>query len=266
MQSLREKFNGVQNQLKASKMSEFRRLRKEEKEKDIIAAYENQISDAALKPFAYGICAYKLFWLFVISSIYGFVLETVFCFLVTGHFEIRTGLVFGMFIPVYGFGAIALTLGLRKLYRLRDLWIFLCSAVIGGSVEYLSSLIQEAAFGTVSWDYSNTQYNFGGRTNLTYSFMWGILGILWIKDWYPKISKTIERIPKKYGKPITYIVLIIIVFDIMLSAAAVTRKVERYDNDPPKNSFEVFLDQHLDDNYLNFVYPHMKIPDRQNKK
>jgi uncharacterized membrane protein len=266
MQSLRKQINDVQNQLKASKISEFRRLWKEEKERDKIAAYENQISDAALKPFAYGICADKLFWLFVIGSIYGFALETVFCFLVTGCFEIRTGLVLGMFIPVYGFGAVALTLGLRRLYRLRDLWIFLCSAVIGGSIEYFSSLGQEIAFGTVSWDYSNTQYNFGGRTNLTYSFMWGILGILWIKDWYPKISKAIERIPKKYGKPITYIVLIIVVFDIVLSAAAVTRKVQRFYNEPPKDSFEVFLDQYFDDDYLNFVYPHMKIPDCNNKK
>lgn len=263
MQSLRKQIDNIQNRLKTSKILELRRLRKEEKEKDIIAAYENQISDAALKPFAYGICAYKLFWLFVICSIYGFVLETAFCFLVTGYFEIRTGIVLGMFIPVYGFGAVTLTIGLHKLYKLRDLWIFLCSAVIGGSVEYLSSLIQETALGTVSWDYSNTQYNFDGRTNLTYSFMWGILGILWIKDWYPKISKMIEKIPKRYGKPITYIVLIVIIFDITLSAAAVMRKVGRFYNDPPKNSVEVFLDQNFDDGYMNFVYPHMKIPDKQ---
>lgn len=253
----------TQNQSKTSEKSERRRLRKEARERDIIAAYENQISDEALKPFAYGICAYKLFWLFVISSIYGFILETAFCFLVTGHFEMRTGLVLGMFIPVYGFGAIALTLGLRRLYKLRDLWIFLCSAVIGGVVEYLSSLFQEVAFGTVSWDYSNTQYNFGGRTNLTYSFMWGMLGILWIKDWYPKISKTIEKIPKKYGELITYIAIFIVVFDIILSSAAVIRRVERFYNEPPVNSFEIFLDQHFDDNYLNFVYPHMKIPDKR---
>jgi uncharacterized membrane protein len=264
MQRLRERINPLLNQLKNSKIAELRRLRREEKARDQKAAYEAQISDAALKPFAYGICGYKLFWLFVISGIVGFVLETIFCLLVSGRFEMRTSLVFGMFIPVYGLGAVALTLGLRKLYKLRDLWIFLCAAVIGGAVEYLSSFAQEMALGTVSWDYSNTQYNFDGRTNLTYSFMWGILGIFWIKDWYPKISKTIEKIPKKYGKPITYVVLVILIFDGILSAAAVMRKVERYYNDPPKNSFEVFLDQYFDDDYLNFVYPNMKIPEKQN--
>lgn len=263
MQRLREPIDCLHNPLKTSKIAELRRLRREERERDRKAAYENQISDDALKPFAYGICGYKLFWLFVIGGIVGFVLETIFCFLFSGHFEMRTSLVFGMFIPVYGLGAVVLTLTLHKLYKLRDLWIFLCAAVIGGTVEYLSSFVQEMTLGTISWDYSNTQFNFNGRTNLTFSFIWGILGIFGIKDWYPKISKMIERIPKKCGKPITYVVLILLILDSILSIAAVMRKVKRYYNSPPENAVEVFLDQNFNDDYLNFVYPNMKIPDKQ---
>lgn len=241
------------------RIAERRLSRLEANNKDKIAAYEiNKLSEAE-KPFAYGICAYKLFWLFVIGSILGFIFETIWCFITTGRFEMRTSLVIGMFIPIYGFGAIAMTLCLHKLYKSRELWIFLSSAVVGGLVEYLCSLVQQIAFGTVSWDYSKTQYNIGGRTNLTYSLIWGVLGVIWLKDWYPKISKLIEKIPKKQGKVLTYTVLILLVMDVVLSGSSVIRKVERSDCKPVSNFYEVFLDKNFDDAYMNFVFPHMEV-------
>lgn len=224
----------------------------------MIAAYESPIYNGLEKPFANGISAYKLFFLFVIGGVLGFVFESIWCPLTTGHFEVRTGLVIGTFIPVYGLGAVALTVCLHRLYKSRDLLIFLSSAIIGGGVEYLTSLFQQLLFGTISWDYSNTQFNFGGRTNLTYSFVWGILGIVWVKDWYPAASKLIERIPKKIGKLVARVLLIALVLDILLSAAAVTRETERHESKPATNSFEVFLDQHFSDAYLDFVFPNMK--------
>ena len=48
----------------------------------------------------------KIFWIFVIISIFGCILETIVCFVQKGHFEIRQGVIYGPFIPVYGAGAV----------------------------------------------------------------------------------------------------------------------------------------------------------------
>ena len=41
--------------------------------------------------------------------------------------------------------------------------------------------MQQAAFGSVSWEYSDSAFNIGGRTNLMYSIFWGVLGLVWVK-------------------------------------------------------------------------------------
>ena len=49
------------------------------------------------------------FIIFLISSILGLLLETVYTLVVFGVFESRAGLVWGPFSPLYGCGAVLLT-------------------------------------------------------------------------------------------------------------------------------------------------------------
>lgn len=137
---------------------------KEDNKKEYAQEFENEEE----KPFAFGFCFTKLFYLFVIGSFLGTIFETVWALLTEGHFEVRVGMVYGPFIPVYGGGACFLTAVLYKLYKLSDTLIFVISAVVGAGFEYFCSWFQEAVFGTISWDYSNTPFNIDGRTNLMY--------------------------------------------------------------------------------------------------
>lgn len=41
--------------------------------------------------FAYGLSFYKLFWIFLIGSFFGVVVETLWCALIQHKFEIRWG-------------------------------------------------------------------------------------------------------------------------------------------------------------------------------
>ncbi len=224
-----------------------------------IAAYEVKVPEGQEKPFACGLCFSKLFWIFMIGNVVGFLLETAYT-LVTPphHFELRVSVVFGPFILVYGFGAVVITLCLYKLYSQRDIMIFLASFVIGGGFEYLCSLFQQAVFGTVSWEYSGSALNIGGRTNLMYSFFWGILGLIWVKDLYPVISRQIERIPKKAGRILTVITALLITVDMALSAGAVYRQSERINGIPAGNGIQSFFDEYFPDEYLEIIYPHME--------
>ncbi|MFA6947912.1 MAG: putative ABC transporter permease, partial [Eubacteriales bacterium] len=256
-----ESYVAVKDKLRA--MSDAHREKIQRQEADNAARYAgDELDEGIASPFAHGLCPAKLLWLFFIGGVVGFIIETLWCLIVTGHFEMRTGLVYGCFIPVYGFGAVLITGCLYRLRKKRDLWIFLGSAFIGGGFEYLCSLFQELVFGTVSWEYSNTPLNIGGRTNVMFMLMWGILGLLWVKDLYPQLSRLIEKIPKKIGVLLSAALAVLLAADMCISGFAVIRQNERRDNIPADGALDEWLDDNLGDEYLNFIYPNM-IPAQQ---
>ena len=228
-----------------------------ERQQKTIAKYETVIPEGEEKPFAYSLCFTKLFWLFMIGNVVGTILETLWALLTLHKFEMRVGLVWGPFIPVYGFGAVVMTLLLYKSYKRRDLYIFTAAALIGAGFEYLCSLFQELAFGTVSWEYSDTTANLGGRTNLMYALIWGILGLLWVKEFFPFISRQIEKIPKRIGSILTIILCVFMVVDMAVSGAAVVRRGERREGIPADSAFELWLDKNFDDEKMDFLFPNM---------
>lgn len=222
--------------------------------KEYTQVYENKNEE----PFAFGFCFTKLFYLFLFGSMLGTLFETIWALLAEGHFEIRVGMVYGPFIPVYGGGACFLTAVLYKLYKLSDTLIFVISAVVGAGFEYFCSWFQETLFGTVSWDYSNTAFNLDGRTNLMYALIWGFLGLVWVRYLYPWASKLIEKIPKRAGSIITTFLIIFMIFNAFMSVSATYRWTQREDGVSASNSFEEYLDKHFDDDKMNFLFPHMQ--------
>ncbi|MEG0295952.1 MAG: putative ABC transporter permease [Clostridium sp.] len=201
----------------------------------------------------------KIFWIFVIFSIIGFILETVWCFISDGYFESRKGLVYGPFSQVYGFGAIILIALLWKMRNRSNTTIFIWSAVIGGAAEYICSFFQEKALGTVSWEYSNSFLSIGGRTNLKYCIFWGILGVLLIKVIYPKISVYIDKLLNKMGKVLTVVMAVFLAYNMFISVAALQRQSERREAIQASGYLDTYLDNNFNDDVLKEIYPNMSI-------
>ena len=222
--------------------------------KEYTQVYENKDEE----PFAFGFCFTKLFYLFLFGSMLGTLFETIWALFAEGHFEVRVGMVYGPFIPVYGGGACFLTAVLYKLYKLSDTLIFVISAVVGAGFEYFCSWFQETLFGTVSWDYSNTAFNLDGRTNLMYALIWGFLGLVWVRYLYPWASMLIEKIPKRAGSIITTFLIVFMLINAFMSVSATYRWTQRTEGVPASNSFDRYLDKHFDDDKMIFLFPHMK--------
>lgn len=199
-----------------------------------------------------------LFWVFIIGSIAGFIFEVIVVFFQKGHFELRQGLIYGPFIPVYGIGAMCYYIVLSKIKIKNKVRIFLITMILGGITEYLCSFIQEKAFGTISWDYSYLPFNINGRTSLLHCIYWGIGGVLYITYIEPLLNKMIDKTNMKAFDLITIILSIFIVFDISISWMAADRQTERKNDIEPQNHLDLFLDKNYPDEYMNRIFNNKK--------
>lgn len=199
-----------------------------------------------------------IFWLFVIGSLVGYILEMIVGLVQTGHFESRQGLIYGPFTPVYGIGMAMYYFILNHMKTDNKVKIFFLTAIWGGMLEYLCSFLQEKIYGTISWDYSNLILNINGRTSILHCTYWGIAGVLYVMCIDPLLEKIKERINTKGFKIITTIVLILMLSNICISCVAANRQTERRKNIAPASSLDVFLDRYYSDEYMDRIYANKK--------
>lgn len=254
LQAFNELIDEVETRLKETEQYD---RRKKKKVRILPPAPTNAQIDYREKQeahFAQGMTFYKLFWVFFIGCFAGVVLETIYCLIQRGHYESRVGLIYGPFNLVYGIGALCLS---GALYRFRNrgrVFSFVGGFVVGSVVEYACSWFQEVCFGSTSWDYSNMPYNLNGRICLLYSIFWGILGIFWIKDIYPRMAKWILKIPNKVGKPLTWVLLVFMVFNSVMTLFTSLRWTARREGVEPRNAFEAYLDEHYPDERMQKIF------------
>lgn len=209
--------------------------------------------------FAEGTGFYKLFWLFLIGSFFGDIVETIFCRFSLGEWMSRSSLVYGQFSVIWGFACSVLTAMLYKYRDKSDRYLFFYGTVVGGTYEYVCSVLAEIVFGASFWDYSKIPFNLGGRINLLFCFFWGIVAVVWVKGVYPFLSRLIEKIPRRIGPAITWILVVLMVADMGISALALGRYSERQLGAAPDNAIEEFLDQQYPDEFMKKVYPKAKV-------
>lgn len=196
--------------------------------------------------------AIKVFWIFVIGSIIGYLVEMVVAFVQNGHFESRQGLIYGPFAQVYGIGMLTYYFIVPKVKGTTK--VFLISMIMGGIVEYICSYVQERFFGTISWDYSNLWFNLNGRTSLLHCTYWGIAGILFVKYVYPQVQKIDQWIQKVNFRYMTSILAVFMLFNIMVSSLAADRQKERERNIVANNNIDLFFDQYYPDEIMDHIY------------
>lgn len=233
-------------------------------------AYPNiakkEASPKASQVFAEGCCFYKLAMLFFIGAFLGDVVETIFCRLTSGVWMSRSSVVLGPFSIVWG---IAMSFSILLFYNYRnrsDSFLFAAGTLLGGVYEYLCSVFTEIAFGKVFWDYSDIPFNLGGRINLLYCFFWGIAAVIWVKKIYPPLSSLIEKIPLLVGSISTWLLIIFMCFNIILSSLAMARYTKRQANLMPENSLEQWLDTHYNNEKMEQIYPNAISTDETSKK
>lgn len=223
---------------------------------------------AQLAPRYLPIDFFLLFWIFVIGSAMGLLIEDCFHLVVYQEWESRAGLVWGPFSSIYGVGAVVLTLFLNRFYYTHNLIIFLIAMILGSALEYSASWMMETFWHAIAWDYTGTFGSINGRTNFMFGVMWGTLGLFWVRIILPLIKK-IELLVNQeniFYKIVSVAMVIFMTLNIIFTVLALNREGQRTENIPPANQIDVLLDEWFPDDWMQARFHNMTVSADVGKK
>jgi uncharacterized membrane protein len=193
---------------------------------------------------------FNLFWIFVVCSVIGLVVETLVSYPIDGVWKNRAGLVWGPFSPIYGVGAVLMTMALHKL-RARPAWeSFVVAALVGGAFELVAGWFWKNAFGIVAWSYIDQPFNIGGYTCLGIAIVWGIAGMAWIKVGLPLTMRLIAAIPPNARVWLTAFLVAFLALDVVVTLASFSFWFDRQAGLPITTGAGQFFAQYFGDEFM----------------
>ncbi len=157
---------------------------------------------------------------FFIYSFFGWVLESI-TKTIAQKKPVNSGFLFGPFCPIYGIGAVGMSLILKS-FEGNYILTFIVGFIVFTIWEYFVGWLLEKVFHTKYWDYSYYKFNYKGRICLVNSLTWGVLGVAFTELIHPTVSYVINLVkPVEIINITTLIFTIYIIIDFVITAAKV---------------------------------------------
>ena len=232
------------------------------------------VKDKKFKIFGFTII--QILAYFIVYSVAGYIIETIFGIVTKGVLESRKSFLYGPFCGIYGVGAVVMIIGLQR-FKKNNYTLFAGGFIIGSIIEYVISFIGEWFFHIKWWDYSSMPFNINGRICVWFSFFWGALAIYLMSHIHPKVDKLIEKIKPSILKPLTIILTILIFIDFIVTGFALkmffVRIVNQYDLDIEgvemyfdtysklyeNEKVKSFVDKHFSNEKMLKTFPNIKV-------
>lgn len=204
---------------------------------------------------------FNCFWIFFVCCILGLILEIIWHMTVVdpGVYQDRAGLLIGPFSPIYGFGAVLISMALNRLYNKNIILTFFVAGFVGAGFEFLTAVFMKAGFGVTAWDYSSYQILgqpdpiavfTGGKTSTMFYCIWGILGLVWVHLIMPLMLKVINEMPWKLRYSLTTVVAILMLADCLMTLGSFDCWYERECGVQPETPIEQFYADHYDNEWM----------------
>ena len=259
----------------------------EEDKKDEKIENENieEVQNEIKKKFTInGISLWRILAYFIIYSVAGYVIETLYGIATKGVWESRQSFLYGPFCGIYGLGAVIMIVCLHKFPRKFNT-LFIGGFIVGSIVEYVVSFLGEILLGIKWWDYSGMPLNINGRICVYFLLFWGFLGLYLIASLNPKVDKIIKKIKSKFKtfkalKTFVVTVFILLIIDCISTGFAlefflvrmivekdinVANKelvVEKYDKIYGNENLANFIYEFWGDRKMIRTFPNIKISDK----
>ena len=224
----------------------------------------------------FGFTITKLLAYFIIYSVIGYIIETLFGLLTKGVIESRQSFLYGPFCSIYGVGAVVMIIGLQR-FQKNNYTLFAGGFVIGSLIEYVISFIGEWFFHIKWWDYSGMPFNINGRICVWFSLFWGALAIYLMTHVNPKVDNFLEKIKPSILKKVTIILTIFIFIDFVITGFAlkmfyirlvnnyhldiqgVEDYIEEYSDLYEQPKIKEFVDKYFSDEKILKTFPNIKV-------
>ena len=148
-----------------------------------------------------------LFWIFMMYSFIGFVLEVLFARATGNPKRDRKCLLFLPLCPVYGLGVL-LILALPEPVQAHPLALFLLGGLAASAVEFLMAHFYQRVAGVRFWDYRHLRFQVGGQVSLLFTGIWGFLSLLLVYLVQPQVAPLIGAIPPPLALPAAVLFLL----------------------------------------------------------
>ncbi len=202
---------------------------------------------------------YQYIIIFLVASVLGLILETVYMYALYGVVESRVGLVWGPFSPLYGFGAVLLTAVLWPL-RNQPIWIiFVISAGIGGILEQIAGWGMETVMHAWSWSYLHFPDHITQWVAWHFLIMWGVLGLAWCKLIMPEMLFRIGEPTTRRQAVVAGLLAAFIALDVSITVMCFYRAGKRQEGIPPQNVFEEYIDRHFGDDFISDTFENINL-------
>lgn len=162
------------------------------------------------------------FLYFFIYSFGGWICECIYCSIPAKKF-INRGFLYGPYCPIYGFGALIVTVLLDG-YLNNPVLVFFLGMLLTSLLEYVTSFVMEKLFNKKWWDYSHYKFNINGRVCLLNSALFGIMSLFVIYVLHPEVSDLINLIPLHYQAWVSLILFFLFAYDLFNTIKAQLRK------------------------------------------
>lgn len=127
---------------------------------------------------------------------------------------INSGFLTGPMCPIYGTGALVMTVFLYNPFKDNLLAVFLLGMILCDLVEYITSVLMEVLFHARWWDYTYEFLNIRGRICLKHTLYWGIASIAFVKLIHPKIDGIVQNFDLKTVRIILIAIFAVFFVDV----------------------------------------------------
>ena len=157
----------------------------------------------------------KYFLIFLICSVIGWIYEEIY-FLLSDHTLTNRGFLYGPYLPIYGAGAVLITILLKR-FKKNALVFFLLTMLVTGILEYAVGFVLLEVWDKRLWDYTGMFLNLGGFICLRSLVSFAVGGLLLIYFAEPLINNITNKFSKLVDTLTLIFIPLIFVIDFIFS-------------------------------------------------
>ena len=157
-----------------------------------------------------------IFLLFIIYSFVGYIVEIINCSFNSKKLVLNRGFFLGPYLPIYGVSCILMGSFIIR-YKSDLLTVFVMSAFVCTTVEYITSYVLEKIFKARWWDYSDRKFNLEGRVCLGNAFLFGVGGVIFTYVLNPFVVSMLDKLPLLALRIIAIALMVMFFTDVIIT-------------------------------------------------